>query len=273
MSHMNPTIHFNRPDRKTWLMVMLGGCLLVLGISRGLIRTAARIPSGSETARSASGLESGFLPMIEASHLPSLSAEVAQLSGVSNTQFINLEAIVQEAETVVSLPDGRIVPVDQVPLRLVIPSLGVNAPVVTASLGTTQFDGGLVYQWLAPDFTAAGWHYSSALLGEAGNTVINGHHNAYGEVFRDLVKLEVGDLIFIESDNGYFSYVVEEILIFREKYVSAEVRRQNARLIEPTADERLTLVTCWPYESNSNRLLIIARPFTDTNPSGLQDSP
>jgi len=38
------------------------------------------------------------------------------------------------------------------------------------------------------------------------------------------------------------------------------VRRQNARWIAPTTDERLTLVTCWPYTGNSHRLIIVAKP-------------
>jgi sortase A len=35
---------------------------------------------------------------------------------------------------------------------------------------------------------------------------------------------------------------------------------ENARWIEPTEDERLTLVSCWPYETNAYRLVVVARP-------------
>jgi sortase A len=40
------------------------------------------------------------------------------------------------------------------------------------------------------------------------------------------------------------------------------VRRKNAQWIMPTGDERLTLVTCWPYEwpGNSHRVIVVARP-------------
>jgi len=273
MSHLNLTVHLVNPDKKTRRMLLLGGFLLVLALNRAHIRAAIWTPNESETSLSNSDKESGFLPILETSYLPPFPAEKTKLRSLSTSQFIYREAEVQEAEKMVSLPDGRTVPVDQVPLRLVIPSLSVNSPVVIASLGTTQFDGGLAYQWLAPDYAAAGWHYSSALLGETGNTVINGHHNAYGEVFRDLVNLEVGEDIFIKSRSGDYHYVVEEVLIIREKYESAEVQRENARWIGSTTDERLTLVTCWPYESNSSRLLVIARPFTFSNPSGQQDIP
>lgn len=274
MSRLSSTIHLKRTDKKTWLMLLLGGCLLALALSRGFIQAAAGIPAEFEiAARYTSGQENGFLPMLEASYSPSLPAETSKVTGRSTDQLIELTALIKEAETMVSLPDGHAVPANQVPLRIVIPGLDIDAQVVTASLGTTQFDGGLVYQWLAPDFNAAGWHYNSALLGEHGNTVINGHHNAYGEVFRELVNLEVGDVVILQSNSSDYIYVVDAVLIFREKYASAEVRRQNALWIGPTTDERLTLVTCWPYESNSYRLLVVARPYTNAAPSGLQDSP
>ena len=35
---------------------------------------------------------------------------------------------------------------------------------------------------------------------------------------------------------------------------------ENAAWIMPSEDERLTLVTCWPYTSNTHRLIIVARP-------------
>jgi LPXTG-site transpeptidase (sortase) family protein len=273
MSHLNPTFHLKSLDSKSWLMFLLGGCLLVIAVSRGIDQASA----WDQVEPGASNLEgeahSGFLPMREAFHAPALPPEKAMRSGLPTSRFMSLEAAVEQADEMVSLPDGHAVPVDQIPMRLVIPAIGVNAPVVTASLGTTHFDGGMAYQWQAPDFYAAGWHYSSAPLGQSGNTVINGHHNAFGEVFRDLVNLEVGDELFVKSNSGDYRYVVDEIKIFRERYITPEEQRQNARWIDETTDERLTLVTCWPYESNSNRLLIIARPVQAENQSGVLSSP
>ena len=39
-----------------------------------------------------------------------------------------------------------------------------------------------------------------------------------------------------------------------------EKRIQNAAFIGTTGDERLTLVTCWPYAVDDHRLIVIARP-------------
>jgi sortase A len=37
-------------------------------------------------------------------------------------------------------------------------------------------------------------------------------------------------------------------------------RLANALWIMPSKDERLTLITCYPYDSNTHRLIIVARP-------------
>ena len=49
--------------------------------------------------------------------------------------------------------------------------------------------------------------------------------------------------------------------LLEEKGMPEEVRRSNAQWIAPTDDERVTLVTCWPYTSNTHRLVIVAKPF------------
>ena len=46
----------------------------------------------------------------------------------------------------------------------------------------------------------------------------------------------------------------------RRKNQSLEVRRENARWIGPSHDERLTLVTCWPRNDNTHRLILVALP-------------
>jgi hypothetical protein len=48
--------------------------------------------------------------------------------------------------------------------------------------------------------------------------------------------------------------------IVPEKDQPLEVRRENARWIGPSNDERLTLVTCWPRHDNTHRLILVALP-------------
>jgi LPXTG-site transpeptidase (sortase) family protein len=147
-----------------------------------------------------------------------------------------------------------------VPERLIMPDLEIEAPVVAMTYEEFTIGDDTYRQWLAPDEFAAGWHEASATLGEPGNTVLNGHHNVYGEIFRDLDKLEEGALIYLAAGDQVRTYVVTAKVIFEEQNQPLEIRTNNAKWIQPTADERITLVTCWPYESNSHRLIIVAQP-------------
>jgi sortase A len=112
-----------------------------------------------------------------------------------------------------------------------------------------------------PSLYAAGWQQNSAPLGKAGNTVINGHHNAYGEVFRYLVSVQPGDTLILEAQGRRYTYVIAQTMVLPEEDEPLDVRRENARWILPTADERVTLITCWPYSSNTHRLIVIALPI------------
>jgi sortase A len=114
--------------------------------------------------------------------------------------------------------------------------------------------------WNVPNRFAAGWLNTSAPAGERGNTVLDGHHNIAGEVFRYVVDLKRGDTIQLWVGNQPREYVVSLRKILPEKGQPLEVRLDNAKWIQPTSDERLTLVTCWPYTNNTHRLIVVALP-------------
>jgi sortase A len=147
-------------------------------------------------------------------------------------------------------------------VRLIIPKLNVDAAVHRSGL-QTLFDNGLRYfQWAVPSGFAAGWHETSAPLGQPGNTVLNGHNNIYGEVFRDLVELDFGDQITLYDNEGQiYTYEVQQQELLAENGQPISVRIENAQWIEATEDERLTLVSCWPYATNAYRVVLIARPI------------
>jgi sortase A len=145
-----------------------------------------------------------------------------------------------------------------IPDRIVIPAIKLNAPIRQATLKEIEFQGKTFNQWVAPSTFAAGQITTSAALGADGNTVLIGHHNVYGEVFGHLVDLHVGDQITVYSGDQKFLYEITQKLILRELGEPLEVRLKNAQWIDPTQDERLTLVTCWPQDSNTHRLIIVA---------------
>jgi LPXTG-site transpeptidase (sortase) family protein len=147
----------------------------------------------------------------------------------------------------------------EVPERITIPAIELDAPVVQANIHWVQV-GGIEYkQWNVPNLYAAGWHESSARLGEVGNTVLNGHNNIYGEVFRRLDELAVGDFIQVYSSANVFEYVITNTMILPERFQEIDVRMSNAQWILPSDDHRLTLISCWPYESNTHRVIVVAK--------------
>ena len=150
------------------------------------------------------------------------------------------------------------------PTRIVIPSIDVDAPIFPVSLETIDVNGQAYAAWNVLDRYAAGWHETSAPLGVPGNTVLSGHNTTYGEVFRNLYTLDVGDEIVVYSDdNTPYTFAITEVLILPEAGQPLEVRIENARYILPTDNERLTLVTCHPYGSLRNRLIVIAQPSSE----------
>ncbi len=146
------------------------------------------------------------------------------------------------------------------PVRIVIPAIGVDAPVVEVGVKIIKTEKGTLAQWETADY-AAGHHSTSANPGEKGNIVISGHNNIKGKVFQRLWQLKPGDNVFLYNAEGkVFAYEVKEILLVQEKGVSEEQRRANAKYIEPTPDETLTLISCWPPHGNSHRVIVIAKP-------------
>jgi LPXTG-site transpeptidase (sortase) family protein len=148
-----------------------------------------------------------------------------------------------------------------VPDRLVIPAFKLDAPILPVRYRALSFDDQMYDQWLAPDKFAVGWSDTSALLGYPGNSVFDGHHNSFGMVFKDLVNLNIGDEIDIYSGNVLFQYRVVLKMLVPERMQPMAVRMANARWIAPTTDERITLITCWPANDSTHRVIIVAYPI------------
>jgi sortase A len=96
----------------------------------------------------------------------------------------------------------------------------------------------------------AGHYPSTPLPCETGNVAIAGHRTTYGRPFHDLDLLEVGDEIRMQIPIGECVY-----------RVSAEpmiVSPNDVGVIAGTGDNRLTLTTCHPKGSASQRLIVVA---------------
>ncbi len=144
--------------------------------------------------------------------------------------------------------------------RIVIPAIGVDAPVVEVSWKIVEVRGVKVGVWDTAD-NAVGHHNDSANPGENGNVVMSGHHNIKGEVFKDLVELEIGaEIILYAADGKSYRYLVQDNLLIPEADASMEERLEHAEMyMGHTPDPTLTLVSCWPYWGNTHRLIVIAK--------------
>ncbi len=198
---------------------------------------------------------------------PPLRPTVTPLPGPGQTAILATPAVLPETPL---LAPGQPLPPTSVarpvmtdtsipmPTRIVIPAINLDAPV--EPVGWSQVNG--VSAWDIPDHFAAGWLKTSAPLGRSGNTVLDGHHNIAGEVFRHLVDLKAGDVIEVYSGAKRVVYQVTALHILPDRDQPLEVRQKNAEWIQPTLDERLTLVTCWPYTNNTHRLIVVAMPIS-----------
>lgn len=205
-------------------------------------------------------------PLFTLTATPALTtAPAATVSPVSTATLVTiLPDTVTAASRPLTTTEALIIPaapqpVSVPPSQLTISKLKLDVPVEAVGLVPSTVAPG-VLEWGVPAYRAAGWLNTSAPLGQLGNTVLDGHHNVHGEVFRDLWTLQTGDGITLTGDGQTRQYRVSEVLILPERDQPLAVRLQNARYIQPTEDERLTLVTCWPYEDNSHRTVVIAFP-------------
>ena len=150
------------------------------------------------------------------------------------------------------------------PSRLVIPSIKVDTPVVELGWKTSKTASGSIFsEWDVADY-AAGWHKNSSVPGEHGNIVMSGHNNILGSVFRELDQLKRGDTLEVFAGGSEYAYAVDEVLILPEKHASDQQRKANVKYIQETDDDRLTLVSCWPRDDNTHRIVVIAKPVAST---------
>lgn len=147
-----------------------------------------------------------------------------------------------------------------VPQQLWIDKLKVTAKIQPVGPGQSVGQGAV--EWSAPKNRNVGWHDYSGRMGEGRNIVLNGHNNIYGAVFRKLYTLQPGDEVRLGAGDAVTTYRVEEVLIVKERGEPLEVRIQNAAYIQPMNDDRLTLVSRWPENNNTHRVIVVARPAT-----------
>lgn len=247
-----------RPRLSTVLLI----CLAVLLVSAGAYLAYPYIQSRLKPRLSGAIPRADVSPGRQAAFASDTDSDGGPVSdaGLLTSTVSSLWASTEPEAPPTPRPTPVSTPIPLIPTRIVIPNAVVDAPVIPVSWTETEVDGQTRGMWQVPAIYAAGWHENSAPLGAGGNTVLNGHNTTNGEVFRDLYKLQVGDVITAYSNGLAFSYAVAETFVVPEADQSPDARLKNASYLAPTEDERLTLITYHPYGELSKRLIVIARP-------------
>jgi len=135
-----------------------------------------------------------------------------------------------------------------------IPKIGVDSAVVQG-VGVSDLEKG------------PGHYPRTPMPGQPGNAAIAGHRTTYGAPFYRLDELHAGDDIFVSTRDGTYDYKV---------MFAHAVSPSDVAVLDSTTDNRLTLTTCTPRFTATQRLVVVSqlagpvdpRPVTLASPSG-----
>jgi sortase A len=114
-----------------------------------------------------------------------------------------------------------------------------------------------------PDLAKGVGHYPrTALPGEVGNFAVAGHRATNGEPFAYLDKVRVGDLVVAETQDQWFTYVVDRTRIVSPTSIWVLDPVPGHPRATPT-EPLLTLTTCNPRWASYERLIVFGH-LTET---------
>ena len=127
-------------------------------------------------------------------------------------------------------------PGPEAPTRIVIPAIEVDALIVEGD---------------RPEQLKLGvGHYLNGVdPGERGNMVLSAHNDIYGEIFRYLDDLELGDEVIVYAGEQPYRYIVRAKQIVNEDEVS---------VLASTTRPVTTLISCYPYMVDTHRIVVVA---------------
>jgi sortase A len=222
---------------RTWLdhLLLVVEFLAVIGLVAVVFAGLTTLGSLNQTF--AAGMQQPTLastPMVQAVVLPD-GHTPPDAAGFSRPNEAEIPEHLRPLwQSMSSLPTP--LPVAEQAIRVQIPAIGVDSPVVQGN-SWEQLKKGV------------GQTIGTPNPGENGNIVLAGHNDVYGEVFRYLDRLTPGDLVILFSSRRQYTYVII-----------------NTQMVEPTAVEvmaqtpnaRVTLISCHPYLIDDHRIVISA---------------
>lgn len=129
--------------------------------------------------------------------------------------------------------------------RVQIPAIGVDSTIVPGAYDWEQLKKGV------------GHRIGSAQPGQDGNMVLAAHNDIYGEIFRYLDQLSIGDEIIVSTERTSYTYVINDIQVVDPV--------EGVWVLAPTDHASTTLISCYPYQINTDRIVVFADLVTGNN--------
>ena len=216
---------------KTILISMeLVAALVFLVILFGGMRLMGKL--NREAISSWSLIEITPTPLIQPVELPSGHIHLISPDEKLSSQYAIPNHLRPELNSQFNIPVPTLAPAGGI--RIQIPAIGVDAPIVHGD-GWEQLRKGVAHR------------SGTADPGQNGNIVLSGHNDVYGEVFRHLDQLTPGDKIILFTNQRSYSYIVTALELVEPTQVD---------VMDPTPDKTLTLISCYPYLVDTQRIII-----------------
>ncbi|GIK37010.1 MAG: hypothetical protein DPW09_44110 [Anaerolineae bacterium] len=225
-------------------ILLLVGLLFTFGISaRGWLALRQKLPLEGVTLIEEAAWTAPPAETSGPTPLPPIgwrNSPAANQSPGSDTEALNrlseipahLQGWLQPTKSppTLSLPE----PVVQPATRIIIPSINVDAPV---GEGT---------DWESLKYKV-GHHPGTANPGQRGNMVLAAHNDVYGEIFRYLPDVPLGEMVTVYAGEQIFRYRITE-----RRFILPE----QTEVMLPTTGPTLTLISCYPYLIDTHRIIL-----------------
>ena len=234
----DPVTPGRRPARRRWYdgILLTVEILAVLGLVGLMLNWFGLLQSLNQEVVSA--LQQDTLtptPLITAIVLPSGHTPPTAPGGAQPNEAEIPEHLRPLVQSLADLPIPTPGPAQA--MRVQIQAIKVDAPVVQGDTWDQLKKG-------------VGQHIGSADPGQVGNVVLSAHDDVFGEIFRNLDRLQPGDQVVVFTAQKQFVYLVTSSQIVAPTQVD---------VMNPTSAPTLTLISCYPYMVDKSRIVVFAK--------------
>jgi sortase A len=233
-----PESTFTRPARRRWYdgILLTVEILAVLGLAGLMLNWFGLLQSLNQEVVSALRQDTPTpTPLITAIVLPSGHTPPTAPGGAQPNEAEIPEHLRPLVQSIASLPLPT--PGPEQATRIQIQAINVDAPVVQGD-SWDQLKKGV------------GQHVGSADPGQVGNVVLSAHDDVFGEIFRNLDRLQPGDQVLLFTAKQQYIYIVTSTQIVAPTQVD---------VMNPTSDASVTLISCYPYMVDKKRIVVFAK--------------